>query len=92
MADSDFLVYLRLFQNVICLLCKSITVLTLSRLVYMSIAQKYRIRCDLSGALRVFIWCHLLNCAYSYTYHLYCVVAFSRMEPKYARTGLWEGA
>lgn len=82
MADSIFLVYLRFAQNMISLLCKTVTAITLSRLIYLSIAQKFRIKCNLSNTLRVFIWCHLLNSIYSYTYHLYCVAAFSGLEAR----------
>lgn len=74
MPEPTYLVYARLAENLVCLFCKTITIAILSTLTYRYFVKGVALKIKLARTLWALIWCHLLNCVYAYTYHLYCVL------------------
>ncbi|KAH7707742.1 hypothetical protein AAVH_25021 [Aphelenchoides avenae] len=81
--DTIYQSNLRLAQNVICILCKTITIAVLSAVVSRTFIRRLNSKVPMSRQMWAFIWCHLLNCCYSITYHLYCAMLWRGLETRY---------
>lgn len=73
MAERSYLVYLRLAENIVCLFCKTVTIAILSNVIYCSVVKHLILKIKLSNTMRTLVWCHWLNCVFTYVYHAYCV-------------------
>lgn len=83
MADTEYILYVRLVQNLIALFCKTITIAVLLNFAWRALVRRNLAKIELSKPMWTFIWCHLVNCLYSYTYHLYCVLLWRGTATRY---------